>query len=184
MKAVYPVVSFPEYARFLKDFLFNGVSLPLIRVCPPQGKWPSEEIDIRPLLVARFADIDDNPANSIVQLQGEYLNLIFRDSAVWKRVLASGQIRAVTFRTERFKAYITFTISDELGLEWMQYGHGAVGHQCPEMDILSKDYPAIFSCFKCEAWGQDVVVRLPVPIWKKILMQGGYWDDKDHYESS
>ena len=131
MKTIHPVVSFPEYARFLGDFLFKGIAFPVIFICLPAGKWPSEAIDIRPLIVARYADTDEDPANSMIQLQGEYLQMLFRDSAIWKRVLATGQIRAISFRPQQWNAHLTLTINNELGEVWREFGHNAVGHECP-----------------------------------------------------
>ncbi|KAL5472472.1 hypothetical protein PMIN07_000703 [Paraphaeosphaeria minitans] len=166
MKTVYPMVPFPDYARFIGDFLFS-------------------EIDLRPFVVARSADTTDDPANSDIQLEGEYLGNVFSNWTVWKKVLSSGQVRAITFRPEGWKAYLTFTISNDLGEEWWRYGYGAVGHECPEMDILSNDFPGVYSCFKCEAWGNDMVVRFPMPLWKKVTVktQGGNWDDREQYSS-
>ncbi|OAG07372.1 uncharacterized protein CC84DRAFT_655723 [Paraphaeosphaeria sporulosa] len=131
MKTISPVVSFFEYTQFLHHFLFTGIPFSVIRICMPLGKWPSEEVDLRPLIVARTVDTNDDPMNSIIELQGGYLERLFSDSAVWKKVLSSGQIRAISFRSERWKAYLTFTISNHLGDEWHQYGHGAVAHECP-----------------------------------------------------
>lgn len=185
MKTTYPVVSFPAYARFLGDYLFTGIPFPVIRICLPEGNWPSEEIDLRPLIVARSQDTDDNPKNSVVQFDHQYLESLFVDWAVWKKVLLSGQVRAISFRAEVACAFVIFTISKELGEEWQYYGYPAAVHECPEMDILSTDHDNVYcSLFKSEAWGEDVSARAPMPVWKKILMQGGYWDDGEHYGTS
>ncbi|KAF2441532.1 hypothetical protein P171DRAFT_73386 [Karstenula rhodostoma CBS 690.94] len=183
MKTIYPVVPFPEYARFLNDFLFTGLPLPVVRVCLPRGQWPSEEIDLRPLVVARCKDSDDNPMNSVVQFDNEILDSCCSSWAVWRTVLLSGQICAISFRAAGWHAFLTFTISKELGELWQEHGYPAVAHECPEMDILSTDYAGVSSCFKSEAWGDDVVVRAPKPVWRKMIEQGGYWDDQEHYST-
>jgi hypothetical protein len=178
MKNFYPVIALEAYESFLQTFLFTGLPVPQILV--RAYFWPSKEINLRPLIVARSNSTHENPVHSVVQFYDAWVDRLCRDWAVWKRLLVEGHLCDISFRVEAGNLIHTFTISKDLGSEWRQYGFAAVAHECPELETVCCTGSSVF---KSEAWEDGVVLRAPKPVWKKIIEQGGRWDDRAYYST-
>jgi hypothetical protein len=178
MKTTYPVIALQVYDSFLRTFLFTGLPVPQILV--RAYFWPSDEINLRPLIVARSGDTEGNPMRSVVQFHDAWVDNLCRDWEVWKELLVAGHLCAISFRVEAGSLRLTYTISKELGEVWQQYGFAAVAHECPELErVCCTDS----SFFRSEVWGHGVVVKAPKPLWQIIIEQDGHWDDRDFYSN-